>query len=730
MSNFFSAIGPVRAYNAYLMDTLDIEEEATDFSSVEEDDAPVEDVNVVKPQPEPASQSSTEYSSNSTTSSSPTTTSSSTPTSSSQSTSSSGSASGSGSEENSSTTNELYSQYQSQIQDIYGTSINSSKSILSAVKADISLIRKVYCNNNIFNVEETKQTLDSIMVHFYTNLSKLNSEDSLTCISKMLASLQYSKEHTDQWLKAHLVRDESNDPIADAETNKKREEYDQYFSDVISKFVLAQTKITEAQAKDLLTITSQSDINNLPSDYSNTLDRIKEILNTDNNDPTKADDILNYKNCYDSESITLNNKKIQAAISNLLNKNYAKFFNGKSSENVLGLADNIKNIANLITNGQYNLSVDSSFIINQVKDQLSAFKSTIEGFSDQDKIKAMHDFSSGLDTALNAALSKLALDLQNQNIGNNDYNTIRKEFIKEFNSIYAEISSIPDNVTKEMRELNYLSSLYTVTPNLSKDQISTIQSALTTFTSNPTEENFYEVSKTDATLEKANIDFQDEIPKELLEKFDTLSRTIGKGDAHKASDSKIGDDGVLTVPTTPGTEARKPIIEEILSIRSRSEYTSVELATVLQRELKAINTAQNLELKKAEEEYYNVGDPENNIESIKDLNKQLKDLQKEYQAALDAYTQNLYPDATITGQWSGEAVSGSLSGTVENTIDYDKIKAKYQSKIDDVRDKITEAEKYHETQISRMKSVFDQEVRELVETLSKLGVVATLTYDL
>ena len=170
MSNFFSnSIDPVRTFNAYHM-LNDIDSDLEDSIDFDDDDAinieedPTPDVTETTTEDtSAASGSSGSYGSSNTSSG----------------------ASGSGSAATGNGNSELYDNYKEQMNSIYGSSLNSSPSILTAIKGDINLVRTAYCNYNISNFEETKTALDEVINHFYTNFTRLNSEDSLNCLNKM-----------------------------------------------------------------------------------------------------------------------------------------------------------------------------------------------------------------------------------------------------------------------------------------------------------------------------------------------------------------------------------------------------------------------------------------------------------------------------------------------------------------------------------------------------------------
>ena len=604
MDNTVSGIGPIKTYNAYLLETKGVEE---------------------------TSGGNEANSSGSTTSSQ-------------------------GSEANSADKTDAQKKlddYKTQVTSIYNSSITSSDSFPANIQSLITKMKTSYCNSDIItlDVEKSKKQINSILKEFYENVGNMTAANCVKAINKMTKAIQYTMSHTDNWLKAKLINDESGNQVSSDEYGKKRKQFKEFFTETLNKFNNAVTCISEGCYKDPKTMNSDnaSDVNKIPTDYSDTLELIKSALKSaapkDCEDPAAyAEDILNFKD----GDIAKNFKKIKDKIDRLLTDSYVQLLNGTNSDN-------------------------------------------------------------------NEAL------------------------------------------TKRIRELNYLMQLYNLPTNVSTAQTEAMIASIKTFNSAPTDDNYYDVSKSVVTVEKENIDYQDVIRDDLEKMFEALSKAIGDGDDHTAYDTEYDGTGIKLEdgttynsglsqdPSTPGSEARDKLRADILSIKNRGELEDVELATLLQRELKAIQSAQELELKKYEEEYMGSSDDEatgdvSEKSTLTQLYKALKDKEEEYKSALESYNNYFYSQTgtisgSVSGGWSGET-SGSLSGSIqgeipiEDNIDYDILKQQYQIEIDIIKQYIEKKEKQHEYEVSRMKQVFDAETRDIVETLSKLGVVTGINLNL
>jgi hypothetical protein len=64
---------------------------------------------------------------------------------------------------------------------------------------------------------------------------------------------------------------------------------------------------------------------------------------------------------------------------------------------------------------------------------------------------------------------------------------------------------------------------------------------------------------------------------------------------------------------------------------------------------------------------------------------------------------------------------------IEASIKYDQLKTKWEIKIADLEKQIKEKTNLYESYVIRMKEIFEAETRDIIESLSKLGVVTAIT---
>ncbi len=636
---------------------------------------------------------------------------------------------------NKSEAREKLEKYQKTISDIYSTSISESSIFPENIQFLICQIKTSYCNTDIISLDfdKSKENLNTLIDEFCENSKNLNASNYMLAINKMASAIAYTKDHTEKWLRSALITDEYNNNISGDEYKKRISQFNEYFTEVLTKFGTIRDQVNSAKYKNPLSIltTNEDDVNNIPTDFSSAMALLKESLGEDAN-------YLTFEGAEKPEDLAKQIKKIETHISDLLTKDYVKFFNGKSSDEITAIADRIKGL----DFESIKVETDVNSIMSKINAEVDNFYSTISNFSEEDKVRAMHDINSSLVIAqqkINEALKQDFINNKTENRHINyakekDYTNQVTEYKKAFKPIYEKLNEIPGKITQEIKELNYLAQLYNVPTNLSEKQIEKLQECMTEFTSNTNIDGYYSTCEKIAKLEKQNIDYQEVIDEDLEKMFEVLSKTIGDGDDHSARDTEYDEEGIKSDdgttyssglakdPTSPGSEARQKIIEDIMSIKNRGEFDDVELSTLLQRELKAIKAAQSLELKKFEEEYQKIDENNPDKETLEKLYKDLNDKKEEYKNAIKNYEDNLYKSSTITGRWTGEAVQGTLSGTIENTIDYDRLKTQYEIEIAEIQDKIEKAEKKHELELSRLNDVFDAETRGIIESLSKLDV--------